>query len=248
MEYKKFPPDLWHKIQNRIDEVKSSRKKVFAAFDADGTLWDTDLGETFFKWQIQNKVLSGLPSHPWEHYRKWKESGDPRPAYLWLAQINQGRSITEVKEWARENVKSFKPLPIFSEQKRLIEILHKHGVEVFVVTASVKWAVEPGAELLGIENDHVLGVTTKIENGFVTNIQEKEITWREGKATAILRETNGTKPFLCSGNTTGDSALLEIATDFSIAVGACKPDHELFPSEEKLRQEAQRKGWTIHQF
>ena len=37
------------------------------------------------------------------------------------------------------------PLPIFEEQVRVIEKLRSLQVDIYIVTASIKWAVEPGA-------------------------------------------------------------------------------------------------------
>lgn len=245
MKYKNFPQNFWLSVEQKLDQLQ---KPLFAAFDADGTLWDTDLGESFFQWQIKNKVLKGLPADPWRHYRDWKESGDPRPAYLWLAQINQGHTLEEVRSWAQKCVEDMAPLPIFEEQRKLIELLHKYGVQVYVVTASVKWSVEPGAKLLGIPHDRVLGVATAVRNGVISDQQEGEITWREGKAKALLQKTKGLAPLLSSGNTTGDTALLECASHFRLVVGAAPQGHELFSTEEKLRQLGQDQGWFVHKF
>ena len=47
MKYKTFSPELWQLIDRTLDEVLKSNPSPVAAFDADGTLWDTDLGENF---------------------------------------------------------------------------------------------------------------------------------------------------------------------------------------------------------
>ena len=69
----------------------------FAAFDADGTLWDNDLGEQFFQYQIDHAELPSLQGlDPWEHYNNEKQK-HPQMAYLWLAQISQGQSFSRSK-------------------------------------------------------------------------------------------------------------------------------------------------------
>jgi len=248
VKYKNLGPDIWKKIDFALEKAKDTMPKLIAAFDADGTLWDTDLGENFFQFQIKNKLLSNLPKEPWKYYRTWKESGDPRPAYLWLAQINQGHSLSEVRSWAEDSVRGLNPFPLFDAQKKLIEKLLKANADVYIVTASVKWSVEPGALRLGIPVENVLGVATKIMNGKITDEQDGEITYREGKSQALLKTTDGKKPFLCSGNTMGDLSLLECATELQLAVGAAPESHELFSTEERLRQEAKARGWCIHRF
>lgn len=246
MKYKTFSPELWQLIDRTLDEVLKSNPSPVAAFDADGTLWDTDLGENFFQWQIKNKVLPQLPEDPWLYYRRWKESGDPRPAYLWLAQINQGQTLSQVQDWANQAVEELQP-PVFEDQRKLIEKFLCKGVQVYVVTASVKWAVEPGARLLGLSNEQVLGVETKVINGSVTSEPSGYMTYREGKAEAIFKHTSQ-RPFFASGNTMGDFELLKSATQLSLAVGAAVPSHELWKTESQLRDEAQKYQWKIHRF
>jgi len=248
VKYKNFGPEIWDRIDQVIDLAKSKQTQQFAAFDADGTLWDTDLGESFFKFQIKNNLLPNLPKDPWRHYRDWKESGDPRPAYLWLAQINQGQTIDTVRSWAESCVKEIVPLPIFEEQKRLIEKLQSAKIKVYIITASVQWAVEPGAIRLGVPKENVIGVKTKIMNGKVTNEQDGEMTYKEGKSKALLTVTKNIKPILSCGNTMGDFSLLENSVELSLAVGAAIESSELFPTEEKLREEARKRNWLIHRF
>lgn len=248
MKYKNFPIEFWTHLSNALEQELKTNPRPVAAFDADGTLWDTDLGESFFKWQIENSNLSNLPADPWKYYRDWKESGDPRPAYLWLAQINQGLPLEKVQQWAEKAIRSIEPLPIFPEQKKLVRWLLDRKVEVYIVTASVKWAVEPGANRLGMRFEQVLGVMTQVVDGILTDEQAGHMTYREGKAEALLKATGGRRPFLASGNTMGDFALLESASRVQLAVGAAKEGHELFETEEKLRSEARSHGWLAHQF
>jgi HAD superfamily phosphoserine phosphatase-like hydrolase len=248
MKYKNFPVEFWDLLSKALEEERKINPNPVAAFDADGTLWDTDLGESFFKWQIANSNLPDLPKDPWRHYRDWKESDDPRPAYLWLAQINKGQTLKQVQAWAESAVKAVEPLPVFEEQKKIIKWLLEQKVEIYVVTASVKWAVEPGALRLGLNYDNVLGIQTQIKDGIVTDHQEGVITYREGKAEAIRKATGGRSPFFASGNTMGDFALLESATQLRLAVGAAPEGHELFATEEKLRTEAKFLKWFIHKF
>lgn len=248
MKYKSYPAEFWSKIQEALIEEKKQHARPVAAFDADGTLWDTDLGESFFKYQIAKKLLQGLPEDPWRHYRDWKESGDPRPAYLWLAQINKGHSLATVRQWAEHAVQSLEPLPIFEEQRKLIRFLRDEGVQVYIVTASVRWAVEPGALRLGLTPNDVIGVETRVDNGLVTDQPHGHMTYREGKAEALLLRTGGQKPFLSAGNTMGDFHLLKASSRISLAVGAARNGEELFETEEKLRDEARKHGWLAHRF
>lgn len=247
MNYKQYPSSIWSRLENAI---ANSKAPAVAAFDADGTLWDTDLGETFFQYLIDQKKVA-LPADPWGHYLQLKKkNNDPREAYLWLAQILKGHSLETVQAWAEEAVADHPEgaLPIFEEQKKLITQLRKAGVRVFVVTASVKWAVEPGAARLGLKAEDVIGVETYVENNIVTDRRKGAITYKQGKVDALLAANGGVKPFLASGNTMGDAALLESATDVRLAVSAAARNERLYDTEMELSQLASERGWLAHRF
>lgn len=246
MKYKDYSDDIWTRINATLDHVLKQDPAPVAAFDADGTLWDLDLGETFFHHQIDNKLVS-LPPHPWSHYEQMKAE-NPQKAYLWLAQICQGYSLEQVQQWAQDGITAASPLPLFLEQKRLIDLFVAKGVQIFIVTASVKWAVEPGAEIMGLSKDHVLGIETQVQNGLVTDQQKGPITYREGKVAALLERTQGKYPFFASGNTMGDFKLLESATHLRLAVSAASRDDKIFRTESELQQNAEQRAWMTHRF
>lgn len=246
MKYKDYSIEIWNRINTTLDQVLKEDSAPVAAFDADGTLWDIDLGETFFHYQIDNRLVE-LPPHAWNHYESMKAE-NPQKAYLWLGQVCKGQRLEQVHEWARQAVKDQAPLPVFLEQKRLIDLFLSRGVKVFVVTASVKWAVEPGAEMLGLKKDDVIGIETTIENGLITDTQKGLITYRQGKVDALLQRTGGKKPFFASGNTMGDFQLLQSATRLSLAVSAASRDDKLFKTEHELQQHAETNSWLSHRF
>lgn len=252
MMYKNFSKEILTAIDLVLQKEIKGPERPIAVFDADGTLWDTDIGENFFRWQIKHLNLN-LPPNPWKFYWDLKNKPDPRPAYLWLAQINEGQSLSQVRKWALESLEEQKPLPIFEPQQKLIEYFQKAGVDIYVVTASVKWSVEPAAALFGIPENRVLGVSTKIIDGDrVSREQEGQITYHEGKISALLKATNGRSPFFGCGNTVGDISLLENATGIALAVCSVLPNQpdreELYSSEQILQAKAYAKNWKRHSF
>lgn len=246
MKYKEYSQELWLLLNRSIDQIKSCDPEPIAAFDADGTLWDTDLGETFFHHQIDNKLVD-LPIDAWNFYHDMK-AVDPRKAYLWLAQICKGQKLTQVRAWADQAINAATPIPVFSDQHKLIELFLSKGIQVYIITASVKWAVEPGARLLGLKNENVIGIETSVENEIITDKQQGIITYRQGKVDALLERTKGKKPFFASGNTMGDFQLLQSASHLSLAVSAAPPSTELFKTESELSEHAQKYGWESHRF
>jgi len=246
VKFKDYSPELWQKINSTLEQVLKRDENPVAAFDADGTLWDTDLGEAFFDYLIQNKKVV-LPVDPWTHYENLKAEHPPT-AYLWLAQICQNQKIETIRKWTEEAVDELKPLPIFSAQKQLIDYFLMKNVQVYIITASVKWAVEPGAALFGLPKENVIGVETEVVHDTVTDKQKGVITYRQGKVDALLARTFGKKPFFAAGNSEGDQELLMSSTHISLAVTAAHRDDRLFRSESKLMALAKTKGWLSHEF
>lgn len=245
---KPFPKEKLDAIKRQIDETlkKTDPQSAVAAFDADGTLWACDMGEGLFKYQIQHKLVD-LPENPWEYYLKMHDE-DAARAFLWLAQINAGQRIETVREWAARSVRSLEPVPIFSDVKEIIHHLQTAGVKTYVVTASVKWAVEPAASLVGIPKENVIGIKTKVVNGVVTDEQDGPITWREGKVTGLLEQTKGQRPIFAAGNTKGDLPLLESSTGLRMVLASAPKGHVNFSTEQEMLKLAQLYGWHSHSY
>lgn len=250
-QFKDFSENLWTTIFNQVQSAIQAPAPHYAVFDADGTLWDNDAGNSFFNYEIENKLIP-LPQDPWRHVYALKEI-DTLRAFLWLAQIHKGVPIQKVRTWAKEALQKSGPIVFFPAIKKLISYLQKNNVEIFVVTASVQWAVEPCVELLGIPPKNVVGVKTKIENGIITDIQDGFVTYQENKLKALLERTHGKKPLLACGNTMGDFWLLDSATHVKLAVRTESDelhfkDQNIKKQEEHLYQEACERGWLTHNF
>jgi phosphoserine phosphatase len=243
---KPFPPEKLNRLLQDLERLRPKGRAV-AAFDADGTLWDTDLGEMLFGYQVRNKVVP-LPEDGWAHYNWLKEHASHPEAYLWLAQINKGVPLVQVRKWAEAAVAESDPLPIFSAQQAVLAKLRELEVEVYIVTASITWAVEPGARRLGLRDDQVIGIETFVENGVVTDQQKGVITYREGKAEAILARTGGVAPYFCSGNTEGDKWLLECATALRLVMSASPVGSENWSTESVMLGLAAERGWLSHRY
>ena len=235
--------DTFKQLRLAVRDLRPRYDRAIAAFDADGTLWNTDLGETLFGYQVRNKLLPGLPPDPWAHYEGLKANVSHEVAYLWLAQINDGLPLVQVQAWAQAAVAEMHPVPVFPEVKDLIAELLDLKVEVYIVTASIKWAVEPGAALVGLTPDNVIGIRTKVKNGLITTEQDGPITYRAGKVEGLKAVIGETSPFLCAGNTEGDLALLENATDLRLVIAGNPESNHNFPTEQRMLKLARERGW-----
>lgn len=234
-------------LERLLDTLTKKRPTgpAVAAFDADGTLWDIDMGESFFEYVIRNKLVP-LPTDPWSHYFSMQDRASKEAAYLWLAQIFKGVAIEQVREWARESVSSIHPVPVFEFQKRIISHLLSLDVDVYIVTASIKWAVEPAAQLVGLGPEKVLGIETELVDGKIGMRQKGLLTYREGKPKRLLEVTDGVRPFFCSGNTEGDLELLHSATDVRFVMSNTVEAHPNFKTEQTMVEIARSEGWFYH--
>lgn len=248
MEKYPFSSELVKSLQDQILKAKDQHQgPYYAAFDADGTLWDSDLGEQFFQHQIDHCQLTPLNEiDPWHYYESTK-SKDPRAAYLWLAQINEGHPIQQVRQWAQDCVEQ-NGARCFQSQKDFIAWLQDQDIEVIIVTASVQWAVEPAARLMGVAYENVMGIKTQIIDDRVSKQQDGPITWRQGKAEALLSRTQNVPPIFCSGNTLGDIALIGCSAGAKLCVQTQTESNGLYQEEQKLYAHAQENNWPIHHF
>jgi phosphoserine phosphatase len=244
---KSVPTNKLNIIKRSIESALTNGANPVAAFDADGTIWDTDIGESFFKYQIKNGFAPSFIQDPL-HTFETKFQQEPKKAFLWLAQINEGRHLEEIKQWSKIHFNEINPFPFFDSIRELIIFLQELKVKIYIVTASMKWAVEPAAAILDIPSENIIGISTKIVDGILTSEQEGILTWQEGKAQALLHQTTGIKPFLCAGNTMGDLALLEIATHIRFANCALPPSHTVYKSEQQLLAIAKSNNWFFHAY
>lgn len=242
-----FNDEFFTSICDSIKKALDDGANPVAAFDADGTLWSGDAGLDFYKYQLDNKLIGGLPENAWDHYLEMVDK-DVIKALLWLAQINKGVSINTLRGWAKDFIKQKTDLGYFDGIKKLIEFLKDQGVDVYVVTASTKWSVEPGAVFHGIDNDHVLGVQTKIIDGIITDEQDGPVTWFDGKPQRLIEVSGGQAPFFAAGNSSGDLALLESATHVPLVIQSAASEHFNFETEKKMKQLAQERNWHHYSF
>jgi phosphoserine phosphatase len=209
-----------------------------AAFDADGTLWDGDLGEAVLRDLIARRRLLASPRDPWGEYLRLFEVG-PAEAFAYAGQLMAGLSEVELRETsARIFTAEFAPR-VFAETRWLLETLAGNGWEVYIVSASNRWSIEVAAEAFGLPADRVVALDLETEGGILTDRVCLPVPTLEGKP-ALLRARTGRRLDLAFGNSTLDIPLL-LAAAVPVAVGLL-PGPASEPSAF-LVQAAQR-GWA----
>lgn len=235
-----------------------THQRKIAVFDADGTLWWDDLGESFCEHELQTGLIplenGESPQIRFDRYLAESLNGNAIVAFGWLASWNAGKVDQELQQLAREFfLQKFGPTHVFQPMKRLIQELHRRSFEVWVVTASpqtvVAGAVEPG---FGIDRNRVVGTTCKMGPGDVLTPEVERVVYRETKA-SVIRSLIGTEaPLLVAGNSYGDVDMLQMATEVSLVIQSEKtPDSRgRFSSEERLRlfRDGARPDWPMQFF
>ena len=251
MIHKPFASSLTDHIISTVHQInKQGEAQLIAAFDADGTLWDADVGNLFFHYQTKNPYVK-IPQNLLENYETFYLR-DPKHALMELAFLNAGYNLSQMRKWAKDCYNQNKNnIPIFTPQIELIKILQDLNVHVYIVTGSFKCAVEPFAEVFNIDHDHVIGTELEVQDDLITH-KLKRLAYAEGKVEGLLQETKGIRPFLSIGNAMPDESLLRLSSYLKLAVQSTKKDIHLYESEQELKavaiDEGAQNSWFHHQF
>ena len=234
--------DYINNFKLRITEaLKNPKSNPIAAFDADGTLWFSDVGRDFFDFQIKHKYFPLGQSYDWNDYKAIEAQGMEK-GLTWLGQILASENLDELRKKVRLFHEEHPPVYV-QEQKEIIKFLKESGVRVLIVTASIGWTIEAAAEEFDIPPEDIVGIRTYLDDNVITDKVHYPVSWAEGKVDALLEATDGKKPFLASGNTTSDMFMVDIATDMKLVIHGAQPSDLVYESEVKALAMAKEKGW-----
>ncbi len=178
-------------------EIDALLSRGPVAFDADGTLWHGDVGD---------ELVRDLGRFE-EYERRVRE--DPIAGYTWAAEILRG--LDERELYARCE-RLFALQRIFDFVRPALERLR--GRDVFIVSASPRIAVLPGARALGIADDHVIAVG-----------EERPIPCGPGKVHHL--KERGILPAVAFGNGDLDEPMLRYAQAAVVVAPHGGPDNGL---------------------
>ena len=249
--------DSWNtlaeeRIEEFLEKVNSGEiEDPIAVFDADGTLWQNDIGESFFRWLIENKKLVGA-DYSEDFYQKYEdllEKDDVDTAFTMLITLMAGIKEEDLKSWSSDYFETFKH-NVFPMQKELIERLHNAGVEVWVVSASNRWSVEAGALYFGIEPENVIAMKVKVKDGILTDEFVPPVLHGEGKVEAIKEYIGDRVDFVC-GNSRSDYNMLDFSSEMSLIINPSDKVGAIAGTdgeETSLSKEAEENGWAIQKW
>lgn len=206
--------------------------------DADGTLWNDDIGEDFLRWMEAERALVSPEAREvdvWAAYEA-KCRVDKRTGYGWAVQVMAGLPEAELVARCETFARRFVPGRAFPSMRALVEFAASRDVTPWIVSASHQWLVRAAAPLVGIDPARVLGLTVEVRDGVLTDRLADPFTFREGKRDAV-RALIDPAPALVSGDSTGDLEMLELAkTRLVIAHRAADPAFAV---------EAAARGWLV---
>ncbi len=103
-----------------------------------------------------------------------------------------------------------------------VDLLHEakgRGMEVWAISGSSRWSVEPVFEALGISSDRVIGIEMETAAGTVTPAEILPIPIREGKVDA-MKARKMPMPVLVASDSRNDIPLFRASTDLKVRLNS----------------------------
>jgi HAD superfamily phosphoserine phosphatase-like hydrolase len=217
-----------------LDSVLRLEPRV-AAFDCDGTLWNGDVGEGFFDWEIKQGIVPEAigKSMRTRHadYKAGRVSEDEMCGEM--VTMHRGMPESAVLHATSDYFEHAFPGHIFPEMRELIGRLQQRGCDVWAVSSSNEWLIRAGMKHFGIPDNRILAASVEIEDGMITD-RIVRIPSGPGKPRA-LREVVAKKIDAAFGNSRWDTEMLAMAKH-AFAVNP-NPDLEVT---------ARERNWTIY--
>lgn len=212
-----------------VRQAPTAERQV--VFDADGTLWAGDVGESLLRELIALKKIKAS----FLHYMRMHER-DPLRAYAWAVEVMRGLRQSELEALCQRMVERDFAQQVFEWVPMLLEELQALGARVWVCSASPVWPVRAGARLLAIAPNRVIGVTCPVENDRLTGVVHQAVTAGLGKVQALRRRK--VRPLLAVGNGDLDQPMLEHAAHQLVVAPASGPVNALVRT-------ARARSWLI---
>ena len=179
-----------------------------------------------------------------------------RDCYQWAVRLHVGLSEEQMNRWSAEAIerelkkeqcvdefvtsrsrrvsvqRGVRPFPQIRE---LIDVLHNHDWDVWIVSASNEWTIRQFAPRFGVDPSRVLGNRVAVEDGVLTAELHEPALYREGKVAAIQREI-GKCPAMVFGDAVTDYEMLCEASRLAVVIDR---------GDEMLTREGRKRGWAF---
>jgi hypothetical protein len=183
-----------------------------------------------------------------------------QPAYAFLSHLLAGYSVRNIQILCEQAVKEAvqeEEVFIYPEMKWLIDELFRNGFDIWVISASPQFLVEPFAKKAGINPENVIGVRNVVENGIITprlqgcgpfkDGENRMMTYRIGKRcwmneiifgitgerALLTSEDIAKRPCFAAGDSDTDSHFMMDATGLRLLINRNKPEITKMAVENK---------------
>lgn len=243
-----FSKDANNRIESFLNSTLTKTERKIAVFDCDGTL----LGQS--PYYLVDEALFGYAE---KHFmgKSDKQSKDKMDILKTIKKGNQdkdkykgsiirffeGMSTEEVADIGWQCYLDKYQYKLYPEMKELLANIKAYGIEIWIVTASPELLYQRILkEELGIPEERIIGVRSRISNNTVTGDIIKPIPQQGGKSDAIQTFIKG-RPIICCGNSRGDKEMLLESAGLRIVVN---PDDN--KKEKDLNNKTFKKYWMNH--
>ena len=182
-----------------------------AAFDCDGTLWSGDAGESFFAWELEEKVVADdIADAMRARYAEYRAGRVPEDVMCGeMVTMHRNMIEADVQRAATRFFDLKIAEQIFPEMRSLVRQLAAQGCDVWAVSSTNEWVIRAAMRHFGIARDHVLAASVAIDHMRVTD-RLLRIPSGDGKPKAI-REVVRKDLDAAFGNSRWDADMLAIA-------------------------------------
>lgn len=217
-----------------IDSIVQLEPRL-AVFDCDGTLWSGDAGESFFSWELEQKLVPDeIARSTQSRYADYRAGKVPEEDMCGeMVTMHRGMIEADVQRAATRFFDLQFVQRIFPEMRNLVLQLQARGCDVWAVSSTNEWVIRAGMRHFGIARDHVLAAAVEIDRLKITD-RLVRVPSGDGKPKAI-REAVARDPDAAFGNSRWDADMLAISRH-AFAINP-NPD---------LENTAREKGWTIY--
>jgi len=233
-----FSPAFGAALKEGLESTAGEERRV-VAFDADGTLWDKDIGEAFLRWLIAGGRLKNV-DYSRDIYRLYEEAvkRDRTEGYAHAVKLMAGLREKDVMEWSGQLAYAW---PNYRQPMlNVVEGLEEAGFEVWIISASNQWTIRATAPFAGFDPGRCIGIRTEAADGIITDEIIHPLTCNQGKVETI-EQVVGIKPVFAFGDSMGDYEMLEYSR-YPMVVG------QLSSPNRSMLETALSNDWPVQMF
>ncbi len=238
--------DVMGLLDRALEASKQPSSACVLAFDADGTLWDGDVGIDVFEALLASEKVLEAAHDALKDEARTAEVEPGSDVLTTLKRLYEAFNAERYHEarafammawafagWTEDAMTSFIDevlakahidARVNDEVRPIMAYARARGLETVVVSASPRAAVVRGAASLGVPPESVFAMTPHVENGVVLPRLLGAATYGEGKVEALLHHRPDKLLLGGFGDTSYDVAFLKRA---HVAV-AIRPKKSLF--------------------